>query len=647
MKRLLVAVALIILATGQGLAYSTSTLQPGSGERCSMIVGLDDAVSVAGLGVEVAYAPTGADLLGQGESANCRTLAVGSLAAFNDQEALGVLAAGFLHPAGVQGPVALFECALEVAVAPAPEDFLVVVSEALDEIITVIDPLPSVSVWSVDCPGGDGDSLPVETTSTSSTTSSTSTTSTTFSASTTTTVPSNTGDCIAESYELLVGVDGEGSYAALQLSVDYSGAAGELPGEADQVLCEATTYGSFSSFNNVVSDRQLNAAFISMGGFPADEAVMSCLFTPWAASVLPGVAPSAADFNVGVVDATTLEMSAALPLPAGKIYGVLPLSGCQVCGNGIVEDGEQCDDGNNDDSDSCVAGCVSASCGDTYLHLGVESCDDGDLNSDQGAGACRSDCSLPRCGDQVVDPGEQCDDADSDNGDYCLEGCVLASCGDGYLHREVEQCDLGAGGNNDHEEQGCFGDCSSKDICGDASGDGEVSATDARRILRTAVGLASSCDHGRCDVDGSGRVTAQDARRVLRTAVGFDDEYDCMLGVSLLLEGNGDYGALQLAVDYSGAGGGFLGAGDEVHCEVVAESVDLAVFNNVLPLRELALGMISIDGVSGPVELVRCRFLRRHDVEAEQAFMVDVVAWEAAGTAGVEAPVVSLRFTGR
>jgi hypothetical protein len=60
-----------------------------------------------------------------------------------------------------------------------------------------------------------------------------------------------------------------------------------------------------------------------------------------------------------------------------------------------------------------------------------------------------------------------------------------------------------------------------------------------------------------------------------------------------------------------------------------------------------ALGMISLDGVPGPVELARCRFLRRYDVEAEQAFVVDVVASDAAGTAAVEVPVVSLRFTGR
>ncbi|GEM_PF-6366954 len=60
-----------------------------------------------------------------------------------------------------------------------------------------------------------------------------------------------------------------------------------------------------------------------------------------------------------------------------------------------------------------------------------------------------------------------------------------------------------------------------------------------------------------------------------------------------------------------------------------------------------AVGMISLDSVSGPVELARCSFLRCHDVEAEQAFVVDVVAWDAAGTVALEVPVVSLRFTGR
>src|SRR5262245_20569346 len=59
--------------------------------------------------------------------------------------------------------------------------------------------------------------------------------------------------------------------------------------------------------------------------------------------------------------------------------------GCQgVCGNGELEAGEQCDDGNTRDGD-----------------------------------ACEHDCTLPACGNGILDPGEQCDDGNLVSGDAC------------------------------------------------------------------------------------------------------------------------------------------------------------------------------------------------------------------------------------
>jgi len=59
------------------------------------------------------------------------------------------------------------------------------------------------------------------------------------------------------------------------------------------------------------------------------------------------------------------------------------------CGDGAVDIGEACDDGNTLDSDECVSGCVKASCGDGFVHGGVEACDDG--NTVDGDG-CNADC---------------------------------------------------------------------------------------------------------------------------------------------------------------------------------------------------------------------------------------------------------------
>lgn len=55
--------------------------------------------------------------------------------------------------------------------------------------------------------------------------------------------------------------------------------------------------------------------------------------------------------------------------------------------------------------------------------------------------------------------------------------------------------------------------------CGDATGDGDVTATDALAVLRAAVG-AGNCRDCACDTNGDTSVTATDALVVLRLAVG-------------------------------------------------------------------------------------------------------------------------------
>jgi cysteine-rich repeat protein len=62
-------------------------------------------------------------------------------------------------------------------------------------------------------------------------------------------------------------------------------------------------------------------------------------------------------------------------------------------------------------------------CGDGDLDDG-EQCDDGAGNSDDAPDACRTTCLLPTCGDGVVDGGEGCDDGDLWGGDGCDPTCV-------------------------------------------------------------------------------------------------------------------------------------------------------------------------------------------------------------------------------
>ena len=95
------------------------------------------------------------------------------------------------------------------------------------------------------------------------------------------------------------------------------------------------------------------------------------------------------------------------------------------CGNGRIDGGEECDDGNLAPNDACTDDCVDARCGDGFIWLGVEVCDDGDDNSDEAPDACRTSCVDPACGDGVTDDGEDCDDANDDDWDGCTSGCEV------------------------------------------------------------------------------------------------------------------------------------------------------------------------------------------------------------------------------
>ena len=128
-----------------------------------------------------------------------------------------------------------------------------------------------------------------------------------------------------------------------------------------------------------------------------------------------------------------------------------------VCGDGNLDPGEQCDDGNQDNTDGCRNDCTLPYCGDGIVDPG-EQCDDGNRNNFDG---CRNDCTVAVCGDGIVDPGEQCDDGNNINGDGCQADCSLPRCGDGILD-PGEQCDDGNNINGD----GCQGDCSLP-FCGD------------------------------------------------------------------------------------------------------------------------------------------------------------------------------------
>ena len=138
-----------------------------------------------------------------------------------------------------------------------------------------------------------------------------------------------------------------------------------------------------------------------------------------------------------------------------------------VCGDGVVEGGEQCDEGGVD-APTCDEDCTFVECGDGHRNAPAgEDCDDGVDNSDVLPDACRTDCTSPGCGDGVTDTGEECDDGvDNSNvlPDACRTDCTSPQCGDGVTDTG-EECDDGADNSNVLPDA-CRTDCTAPQ-CGD------------------------------------------------------------------------------------------------------------------------------------------------------------------------------------
>jgi fibro-slime domain-containing protein len=238
-------------------------------------------------------------------------------------------------------------------------------------------------------------------------------------------------------------------------------------------------------------------------------------------SAVTGVTTPAADAGSGgSLPTTDAPFQITLDTAPPKLDGGLapppldsaPCIGCvvdappiAVCGDGILQSGESCDDGNARPGDGCSGVCAAESgyvcptpgapcvpvvvpvCGNGSIE-GSEACDDGNTASLDGCSSgcaveagwacptpgqpCRPTVTPSVCKNGVVESGEQCDDGNASSADGCSATCQVEAgwtcpqpgkpctrleyCGDGVVQAaRGEACDDG----NVVPGDGCTGIC--------------------------------------------------------------------------------------------------------------------------------------------------------------------------------------------
>src|SRR3989338_6215523 len=219
---------------------------------------------------------------------------------------------------------------------------------------------------------------------------------------------------------------------------------------------------------------------------------------------------------------------------------------CVQCGDGTKGVGEECDAGGfrkgtpecgyggmfadlfcHKDNNDCM-GCKFTKCGDNVVQAPnkagfTEECDNGDdPGTETHCIACKcaantvaqdGSCNCPEnsewddalnkcvgCGNAVVDPGENCDDGNFEEGDGCNGICRKEICGNNVIDAK-EDCDDGNTTKND----GCDDKC--KEECGSnmawIADDGEVHGTGFSTLKPPYCGHTIGCSCPGQDVCGS------------------------------------------------------------------------------------------------------------------------------------------------
>ncbi len=219
------------------------------------------------------------------------------------------------------------------------------------------------------------------------------------------------------------------------------------------------------------------------------------------------------------------------------------------CGDGKVDEGEDCDDGNNTDGDGCDNTCkLEAVCGDgkCYVDETCEGCPadcgecepecgDGICSGDETCESCEVDCNCEAvCGDTICNGDETCGSCPGDCGECEPE------CGDNLCNGDEDctscpadcpKCPPSVCGDNNCDPGETCATC--EDDCGECEpecGDGECNGEETCTTCKDDCGeCAPECGDGVCSADEDCETCEEDCDCSCGDGICFEDE-----------EGNGE-----------------------------------------------------------------------------------------------------------
>jgi len=292
-------------------------------------------------------------------------------------------------------------------------------------------------------------------------------------------------------------------YYASGATGNGDGACGTLPMSTSSDIIWATKYNNMECTGNTSKcvDPKLKGPF-TFGGDNIDVSLQDGSPTINAGVEMTSLPNTdynnfdrGASWDVGALEYGSISTTPSTPAPTPEPTpdpGIVPAA---VCGNGVIETGEQCDGGNINGqtciskgfaggtltcSSSCAfntSSCLATLCGNGVVDSG-EQCDGSNLNGQTCTGkgfaggtlSCSScvlntaSCLATLCGNGVKEGTEICDDGNLNNNDGCSSACLVELqliCGNG-VKEGTEICDDGNLNNND----GCSSACKAE-YCGD------------------------------------------------------------------------------------------------------------------------------------------------------------------------------------